>query len=220
MTPDRSWLSTAFHLLYHQLAWAYDLVSALVSVGQWRAWQRAALPFLIGPHVLELAHGPGHMLKDLTDLKFQATGLELSPQMGRLAQHNIRSSNASIRLVRARAQALPFADKFADSILATFPTAYIYAPETIAAAYRVLKPGGRMVIVPEAQLTGQDPLSHFLEWLYKITGQRHAEAMSIATGNEFWQKSLSGLGFQVEVRRIVLPRSVVTIVIAHRPDDH
>src|SRR5581483_5728728 len=41
-------LRLAFHLLYHQLAWAYDTVAWLVSGGAWRAWARATLPYLDG----------------------------------------------------------------------------------------------------------------------------------------------------------------------------
>jgi hypothetical protein len=36
---------------------------------------------------------------------------------------------------------------------------------------RVLAPGGRWVIVPGAVLSGRDPLSRFIWWLYRITGQ-------------------------------------------------
>jgi len=65
---------SAFHLLYHEAAWAYDAVAAAVSLGQWRAWGAAALPFLPGPRVLELGHGPGHMLIALTAAGYDAAG--------------------------------------------------------------------------------------------------------------------------------------------------
>ncbi|MCB9446672.1 MAG: class I SAM-dependent methyltransferase, partial [Ardenticatenaceae bacterium] len=41
-----------FRLLYNELAWTYDAVSWLVSLGDWRSWQQAALPFVLGPDVL------------------------------------------------------------------------------------------------------------------------------------------------------------------------
>ena len=58
----RNLLLRFFHLLYHQLAWAYDAVSAAVSLGRWQDWGAAALPFVNGASVLELGHGPGHLL--------------------------------------------------------------------------------------------------------------------------------------------------------------
>ena len=41
-----------FRLLYYELAWTYDLVSWLVSLGEWVRWHRAGLPFVQGPNVL------------------------------------------------------------------------------------------------------------------------------------------------------------------------
>ncbi|MGD1994820.1 MAG: hypothetical protein PVI59_16625, partial [Anaerolineae bacterium] len=51
-----------FRLLYNQCAWTYDLVAWVVSLGQWNAWGRTAMPHLSGGRVLELAHGAGHLL--------------------------------------------------------------------------------------------------------------------------------------------------------------
>ncbi|MCZ7544410.1 MAG: hypothetical protein M5R40_13175 [Anaerolineae bacterium] len=45
MTLERLWWALVrfgFRLLYNELAFTYDLVSRVVSLGQWRAWQRAA----------------------------------------------------------------------------------------------------------------------------------------------------------------------------------
>jgi len=86
----RSFLRTFFRLLYHELAWTYDLVAWLVSLGQWKAWGRAAIPHLHGQRVLELAHGPGHLLVAMNRAGLSPVGLDLSPQMGRLAQARLR----------------------------------------------------------------------------------------------------------------------------------
>lgn len=82
----RSFIRTFFRLLYHELAWTYDLVAWFVSFGQWKAWGRAAISRLRGPRVLELAHGPGHLLVAMTRAGLAPVGLDLSPQMGRLAR--------------------------------------------------------------------------------------------------------------------------------------
>jgi ubiquinone/menaquinone biosynthesis C-methylase UbiE len=55
-----------FRLLYHELAWSYDLVSWLASRGLWRRWQQAALAYLpVEGRFLEVGFGPGHLLLDL-----------------------------------------------------------------------------------------------------------------------------------------------------------
>ncbi len=57
-----------FRLLYNEMAFTYDAVSWIASLGEWREWQRAALKHLnVQPdaHVLELAHGTGNLQLDL-----------------------------------------------------------------------------------------------------------------------------------------------------------
>ena len=97
-----------FRLLYNEFAFSYDLVSWLVSMGQWRSWQRTALPYLKGRRVLEIAHGPGNLLLDLTALGFEPIGLDLSVAMGSIAQRKLNSRGLVIPLLRARVQQLPF----------------------------------------------------------------------------------------------------------------
>lgn len=202
----------AFHLLYTRLAPTYDAVAWAVSFGQWREWGAAALPYLSGPRVLELGHGPGHMLAALAAHGYEAIGLDLSPQMGRLARRRRPTS----RLVRARAQASPFATASFDGVLATFPTAYITAPATVAAVYRSLRPGGRLVIVPEARLGGPRPLRALVEWLYALTGQRATTDEDPEARLRFWTAALDGPGFFVSLHEEWVCDSVVTIVVAQR----
>lgn len=203
----------AFRLLYTRLAWSYDAVAWGVSFGQWRDWGAAALPFLSGPRVLELGHGPGHLLTALAGQGYEVTGLDLSPQMGRLARRRAPSA----RLVRARAQAAPFAAGSFDGALAAFPTAYVTAPETVAAVYRLLRPGGRLVIVPEARLGGRGPLRALVEWLYAVTAQRGAAELDAAARLAFWRNARSGPGFLVSLHEVRVCNSVVTVVVAERP---
>lgn len=205
---------SAFHLLYHEAAWAYDAVAAAVSLGQWRAWGAAALPFLPGPRVLELGHGPGHMLIALTAAGYDAAGLDLSPQMGRQAARRVARLPQPPALICARAQTLPFAPGAFDGVLATFPTSYIAAPETVATVHRVLRPGGALVIVPEARLGGRSPLVRVVNWLYESTGQRGFPGG--ATGDDFWTGRLAPAGFDVAVHSIALDDSAVTVVVARR----
>lgn len=164
-------MGTFFHLLYHQLAWSYDAVAWLVSFGQWKTWGRMGLPHLRGQRILELAHGPGHLLVALQQGGLQPIGLDLSPHMGRLARQRLRRARLPARLVRARAQALPFRSGAFDSSLATFPTEFVFDPLTLHETARVLKAGGRLVVVLGISFSGQALPTRCLKWLYTITGQ-------------------------------------------------
>ena len=99
----RAFLRTFFRLLYNEFAWSYDLVAWLVSRGQWRAWGRTSLSHLRGKRVLELGHGPGHLLVEMAERGFAAVGLDRSSSMGRQAKTHVRGSRVAVPLVRARA---------------------------------------------------------------------------------------------------------------------
>ena len=161
-----------FRLLYNEFAWTYDFVAWTVSLGQWKAWGRMAIPRLRGERVLELAHGPGHLLVAMAERGLAPVGLDLSPHMSRLARRRLsKNGDLIVPLVRARAQALPFRTGCFDSTVATFPAEFIMARDTLQEVARVLAPDGRWVIVPGAILSGRDLISRFIWWLYRITGQ-------------------------------------------------
>lgn len=198
-----------FRLLYHELAWTYDAVSWVVSLGEWRRWQRAALPYVQGPRVLEIGHGPGHMLRAMQMNGLEVMGLDLSPQMGRLA----RKRAPSVPLVQGRVQDLPFAGDSFDSVLATFPTEYVVDAQTLSAVARVLGQNGRFLILPEGHLTGSGLLNRFIEWLFQITGQRQ----SIDPAQ--WSPYLAHLraaGFAVTVTQIPFQRSAATLLVCDK----
>jgi SAM-dependent methyltransferase len=142
------WYARACELLYTDLAWAYDLAAWLVSGGRWDAWRRAALDeALTGASlIVELGPGTGHGLSYLTARGARAVGIEPSPQM--LAQARRRAARAL--LVRGRSQQIPLRSGRAGAVVCTFPGPWIADPATWVEIERVLRPGGRAVVLASA----------------------------------------------------------------------
>lgn len=130
----------ACECLYHEVAWSYDIVSWLVSAGRWNAWRGAALNYVVGPSVLELGFGTGELLIQLARHQDDVHGIDLSPQMHRIAAAKIRRRKLPIPLCHARAQALPYADGTFQTVVSTFPAPYILDPETLRECTRILAP--------------------------------------------------------------------------------
>lgn len=164
-----------FRLLYNEMAFTYDAVSWIVSLGQWRCWQRSALTYLPKPDaslLLELAHGTGNLQIDLQNAGYKTVAFDLSPHMGRIAKHKLVKHNLRQDFVRGSAFELPFADATFEAIVCTFPTDFIVQSATLREVHRILKDKGKVVIVLNGVLTGGGVVKSFLEWLYRITGQR------------------------------------------------
>ncbi len=161
----RRWVFRFLDWLYTQGAVFYDLVAAGVSLGWWTDWVRSmALWPEARPNarVLELGCGPGHLLQESLEKGFWAVGVDASPNMLRLARRRLKARNLPVRLVRARAQALPFPDAFFDRVVASFPTAYIVEPETLREIARVLRPQGRVDVLMGASFPWLNRLERLL----------------------------------------------------------
>lgn len=201
-----------FRLLYNELAFTYDVVSWVVSLGAWRCWQFSAIPYLDEPDkgpVLEIAHGTGHVQSKLHALGYgTVVGYDLSQAMGRITRARLLNDQARPLLARGYAQNLPFASETFSSVVTTFPTDFIVSTNTLQEIHRVLTPDGVLVIVPSAQIVGGGWMGRLLEWAYRITGQR--EGSSESAMNYFKPY------FNVALQTSKCARSRVDILICHK----
>lgn len=203
-------LTFFFYHLYHSLAFAYDAVAAVVSFGQWVEWTKATLPFIQGTRLLELGHGPGHLQRIFPTLGLFAVGLDESAQMGRLARRRlVRAGHAHPNLARGLGQSLPFPAETFDSLIATFPAPYIIEAQPLSEARRVLRNGGRLIVLPAAW-----PKNRLLHWLYRVTGESPSEALNVVKtkiGQPFVRA-----GFEVSVETLEVKSSVLLMVLARK----
>jgi len=168
-------IQLGFFLLYNHLAFTYDFVAWVVSLGQWSRWRQTAIQFLEAGYTLELAYGTGSLFTTMTLAELQPVGVDFSPFMAHIAAKRLRRRRLPTPIARSRAQSLPFPDGHFTNVVATFPTNYIFEPATLAEIHRVLTDApenSRLIIVMQGQLKGPRWASAFIEWLYRITGQR------------------------------------------------
>lgn len=138
--------------------------------------------------------------------------------MNRLAMRNLRTrfpsynhdGRSSLRIIRALGQCLPFPNQSFDTIIATFPTRFIFDPRTLEETYRLLVPGGRLVIALSAWITGPSLLERAAQWLFTITGQAGETSAHLL-------KPFIQSGFEPSVEMVELSGSRVQIILARRP---
>jgi len=136
----------------------FDGISSVYDVGllplEWlilRRLRRRIFPALKG-NVLELGIGTGVNLS-LYGPNAQVTGCDASGEM--LAGAARRRASACVGLNRADAQYLPFADGSFDVVAASLVFCSVADPARgLAEARRVLRPGGRLVLLEHTRGSG------------------------------------------------------------------
>lgn len=200
-----------FRLLYYEMAFTYDMVSWVVSMGQWRCWQRTSMQFLPSPDagvVLDFAHGTGNLQIDLQTADYDTIAFDLSPYMGRIAKRKMSNNKLKAQFVRGSAFQLPFADQSFAAVVSTFPTDFIVQPDTLYEVHRILHDNGRLIVVLNGVFTGGGVIKVFLEWLYRITGQHENDPHEHDVQSYFL-----GYGFEVESAEIQCKNSLAQLVI-------
>lgn len=198
-------LAGIFYVLYNQFAWLYDTVAYTVSNGKWQSWLLTILQDINGPKVLEIGHGPGHLLLALEKRGISITGIDSSRQMTRIAYQRIQSNGVSPSIVHGLAQSLPFPDETFHEIVSTFPSNYIFEDVTLREINRVLLPDGKLIVIPVAWITGRHWLDRLAAWIFLVTGQS-------ASNTETVKKLFEESGFVVQTYRRNVPSSEVLIL--------
>jgi len=211
-------LSLFFRLLYHPFAWTYDFVSGVVSFDRWQTWVNSCMPYLQGPNILELGHGPGHLQVSLIDEGYAPIGLDESKQMGRIARRRLMKTGAaqkgssSFRLINGRAEHLPLRSAYFQTVVATFPTQYIFDPVTLSEVKRILAADGRLVVILAAWIVGGRLIDRALALLFRITGETpdiHSEFDSFLT-------PFLKAGFKAELIWIETASSKLLLIYANK----
>ncbi len=177
---------------FDTIARGYDRMNHLMTLGLDRWWRRRAVrEFSILNSqfsILDVACGTGDMCVELLKRGCTVTGVDLSERMLEIARKKTASANSQFSILnsqfhKANAEALPFAEGEFDAVTCAFGVRnFVHLEQGLSEMLRVLKPGGRMVILELA--TPDSPLlrpfynlytKHIIPWLgSRIAGSREA----------------------------------------------
>ena len=164
------------HGMFESVPPRYDIINRIVTLGLDASWRcRAARRCLEGQpqRVLDLGCGTGDLLLEMAFMRApgtRLTGLDFSTRMLKMAEKKLaaHSQNGQIDLVQGDAGALPFADGEFDTAGISFAFRNLtyknpLAEKHLAEVRRVLKTGGRFVIVESSQ-----PGNCALRWAFHL----------------------------------------------------
>jgi len=163
--------------------------------------------------ILDVGCGSGPMLRQMAHAwpRHDYYGIDLSPHYLRTAQQRLRHVR-SAALIPGNAEDLPFRDGFFDAVVSVhlFHELPADARRNVAREmFRVLRPGGMLVIQDSAQLSESAEIAALLE---RFTREMHEPYYRGYIGDDL-SDLLSDAGFQIGS---VEPCYVAKLVVAHK----
>ena len=151
--------------MFDVIAPRYEFVNHLSTLGLDVRWRRRAVRDLRLPAhslVLDVASGTGDFLRDATAQGFRSVGADLS--FGMLA-----ASGGAVRAVQADATRLPFGDAAVDGVTCGYALRnFSDLDGALGEMARVLRPGGRVVILEVAEPTHRLWRAGFRLWFRHV----------------------------------------------------
>jgi ubiquinone/menaquinone biosynthesis C-methylase UbiE len=159
---------------YNKISRFYDLLSDRSEAPIRKAGMNL-LKARAGESVLEIGFGTGHCLMSFARAvgpTGKVFGLDLSEQMIKLARANLTRAKLLDRVCFhcGDAVGMPYATAIMDAIFMSFTLELFDTPEipkVLAECRRVLRPGGRLVVVGMSKDAKHDPLVGVFEWTHK-----------------------------------------------------
>ena len=137
--------------VFHSVASKYDVMNDLMSFGIHRLWKRFTIDcsgVRRGQTVLDLAGGTGDLTAKFSRLVGE-TG-KVNESMLKMGREKLRNIGVigNVEYVQANAEALPFPDNTFDCITISFGLRNVTDKDkALRSMYRVLKPGGRLLVL-------------------------------------------------------------------------
>ena len=165
---DKEQFTKEFDRAYSRFARIYDLAVKWFPV--WRNWISHALPHIRGPHVLEISFGTGYLLTQYAD-KYETHGIDYNWELACIAKHNLQKMGVRALIQQADVEHLPYRPESFDTVVNTMSfTGYPDGQKAMAEISRVLKDGGRLVLIDINYPSDQNWLGMNLTRLWASTG--------------------------------------------------
>jgi demethylmenaquinone methyltransferase/2-methoxy-6-polyprenyl-1,4-benzoquinol methylase len=156
--------------MFARIARRYDFLNRVMSLGQDLRWRRQAIrnaQFLPGSLILDLGIGTGDMAREVLQSVpgSRVVGFDNCVELMELGQQRAEMQPAPnyFNWILGDGRHLPFAENTFDGVVAGFSVRNIpETPSVVAEVYRILKPGGKFILLDMVA-----PIGKFNHWIFE-----------------------------------------------------
>jgi ubiquinone/menaquinone biosynthesis methyltransferase len=184
--PEAGGREARVRTMFDRIAGRYDLMNSVMSAGLHHRWRARAVDLSgvsSGARALDVCCGTGDLalaLHEVVGSEGEVIGLDFSAPMLELAREKTAARGADISYLQENALDLPFEDARFDAATVGFGVRNVVdLPRAIAELRRVVRPGGRVVVL-EITTPDRPPLS----WFYRLWFDRIVPLLGKVMGEE------------------------------------
>jgi ubiquinone/menaquinone biosynthesis C-methylase UbiE len=134
-----------FNKFYTAFAQMYDGMIKILPF--WKRWLNTTLPHIQGPRVLEVSFGTGYLLTQYAS-QFETYGIDYNSKFVDRLQKQLTVKGLTAKIQQGNVEMLPYENDFFDSVVNTMAfTGYPDGIKAMSEMHRVLKPGGKLIMV-------------------------------------------------------------------------
>ncbi len=179
---------------YSKYAKVYDLAVKLLPV--WKTWIKRVIPYIENGRVLEASFGTGYLLMQYAR-NYETYGIDFNKDMVEVAQKNLARKGVKATLQCANVEELPFPDNYFDTVVNTMAfSGYPNGKRAMSEFYRVLKVGGRLLIVDFDYPANRNRLGYWLTKMMESAGDTIRDISNILQEFpfEYTEEEIGGFG--------------------------
>ncbi len=163
--------------VFHSVAAKYDLMNDLMSMGIHRLWKRFTIEqsgVRRGWKVLDIAGGTGDLAAKFSEIvgsEGEVVLADINDSMLKVGRSRLidRGIVGNVRYAQANAECLPFPDNHFDLITIAFGLRNVTDKDkAIASMFRILKPGGRLLVLEFSKPTSAGLSAVYDQYSFKL----------------------------------------------------
>jgi len=153
--------------MFASISKKYDLLNDILSFGIHKKWRRKSVQ-LVSPNsnsrLLDIACGTGDFAFEFERYTSNIVGIDFCEEMLEIARQKANKRNSRVQFIQGDALNLPFEDASFDIVSIGFGIRNVDdVNKSISEMYRILKPGGKAVILEFGQ-----PKNSLFRFVYNI----------------------------------------------------